>query len=63
MSLIDPSSLTDSPSLMDSHCHLEMLDDPGRAVAEASSAGVGTVVTLTVPQKNRRLRLLPSGAK
>ena len=41
-------SLADSPSLIDSHCHLEMLDDPGRAVAEARAAGVGTVVTIGI---------------
>jgi len=47
-------SLTAPPSLIDSHCHLEMLDDPGRAVAEASSAGVGTVVTIGIDAATSR---------
>jgi TatD DNase family protein len=41
-------SLADPPSLIDSHCHLEMLDDPDRAVAEARSAGVETIVTIGI---------------
>jgi TatD DNase family protein len=54
VSLIDPSSPNDSPSLVDSHCHLEMLDDPGRVVAEANAAGVGTVVTIGIDAATSR---------
>jgi len=34
----------------------------GGQVGIESKEGVGTVVTLTFPQKNRRVRMLPSGA-
>ena len=47
-------SLTAPPSLTDSHCHLELLDDPGRAVAEARVAGVGTVVTIGIDAATSR---------
>jgi signal transduction histidine kinase len=40
-----------------------IMREHGGQVGIESKAGVGTVVTLTFPQKNRRLRLLPSGAK
>jgi TatD DNase family protein len=35
-------------SLVDSHCHLEMIDDPRRAVAEAREAGVEQVITIGI---------------
>ncbi len=44
----------DAPSLTDSHCHLEMLADPGGAVTEARSAGVGTVVTIGIDAATSR---------
>jgi TatD DNase family protein len=34
--------------LIDTHCHLEMIDDPPAAVAEARAAGVDTVVTIGI---------------
>ena len=39
-----------------------IMRDHGGQVGIESKAGVGTVVTLTFPQKNRRVRLLKSGA-
>jgi signal transduction histidine kinase len=38
-----------------------IMRDHGGQVGIESKAGVGTVVTLTFPQKNRRVRLLKSG--
>lgn len=34
--------------LIDSHCHLEMLDDPEAAVAEARAGGVDTIITIGI---------------
>ncbi len=35
-------------SLVDTHCHLDMLDDEAAAVAEARSAGVGELITIGI---------------
>ena len=42
-------------TLIDSHCHLEMLDDPGRAVEQAREAGVETVVSIGIDVASSRL--------
>ncbi len=42
-------------TLIDTHCHLEMLADPVDAVAEASAAGVGTVVSIGIDVPSSRL--------
>ncbi|HEY5388413.1 MAG TPA: TatD family hydrolase [Thermoleophilia bacterium] len=41
--------------LVDSHCHLEMLDDAGWAVGQAREAGVETVVTIGIDVASSRL--------
>lgn len=41
-------------SLTDTHCHLEMIDDPAGAVREAAAAGVGTVVTIGIDLESTR---------
>jgi TatD DNase family protein len=41
-------------TLVDSHCHLEMIAEPGRAVAEARAAGVETVVTIGIDAASSR---------
>ena len=42
-------------TLIDSHCHLEMLDDAGWAVEEAHKAGVETVVSIGIDVPSSRL--------
>jgi TatD DNase family protein len=42
-------------TLIDSHCHLEMLDDAGWAVEQARVAGVGTVVSIGIDAASSRL--------
>jgi len=41
-------------SLVDSHCHLEMIAEPRTAVAEARAAGVGQVVTIGIDLPSSR---------
>jgi len=41
-------------SLFDSHCHLEMLDDPDEAVRQASASGVGSVVSIGIDLESSR---------
>ncbi len=40
--------------LIDTHCHLEMIDRPAVAVAEAHEAGVGTIVTIGIDLESTR---------
>jgi TatD DNase family protein len=40
--------------LIDSHCHLEMLDDPEAAVAEARVSGVDTIITIGIDAATSR---------
>jgi TatD DNase family protein len=42
-------------TLIDSHCHLEMLDDAGWAVERAREAGVKTVVSIGIDVASSRL--------
>ena len=42
-------------TLIDSHCHLEMLDDPGRAVEQAREAGVENVVSIGIDAASSKL--------
>jgi TatD DNase family protein len=42
-------------TLIDSHCHLEMLDDADWAVEQARAAGVGTVVSIGIDAASSRL--------
>ena len=41
-------------SLIDSHCHLEMLDDPDEAVRQAAGAGVENVVSIGIDLPSSR---------
>jgi TatD DNase family protein len=41
-------------SLTDTHCHLDMIDDPGAAVREAEAAGVATIVTVGIDLESTR---------
>ncbi|MFA4965801.1 MAG: TatD family hydrolase [Thermoleophilia bacterium] len=41
-------------TLVDSHCHLEMVAEPERAVAEARAAGVEAVVTIGIDGQRSR---------
>jgi TatD DNase family protein len=49
------SGSADQVSLVDSHCHLEMLDDPDGAVAEAQASGVDTIVSIGIDVASSRL--------
>jgi len=42
-------------TLVDAHCHLEMLGDPEAAVAEAQAAGVAALVTIGIGVPSSRL--------
>ena len=42
-------------TLIDSHCHLEMLDDPGWAVEQARGAGVEAVVSIGIDVASSKL--------
>ena len=42
-------------TLIDSHCHLEMLDDAGWAVEQAREAGVETVVSIGIDAASSKL--------
>jgi TatD DNase family protein len=42
-------------TLIDSHCHLEMLDDAGGAVEQAREAGVETVVSIGIDAASSKL--------
>ncbi len=42
-------------TLVDSHCHLEMLGDPEAAVEDARAAGVAAVVTIGIDAPSSRL--------
>ena len=42
-------------TLIDSHCHLEMLDDPGRAVEQAREAGVENVISIGIDAASSKL--------
>ena len=44
-------------TLIDSHCHLEMLDDAGGAVEQAREAGVATVVTIGIDVASSKLAI------
>ena len=50
-------------SLVDSHCHLEMIGDPRRAVAEAREAGVEQVVTIGIDLPSSRTAIELAGAE
>lgn len=41
-------------TLVDTHCHLEMLDDPAAAVAEAKAVGVEQIVTIGIDVESSR---------
>lgn len=41
-------------TLVDSHCHLEMIGDPAAAVAEARAAGVEQIVTIGIDRESSR---------
>jgi TatD DNase family protein len=41
-------------TLVDSHCHLEMIDDTAGAVAEARAGGVGQLVTIGIDLESSR---------
>jgi TatD DNase family protein len=42
-------------TLIDAHCHLEMLDDPGWAVEQARAAGVKAVVSIGIDVASSKL--------
>ena len=44
-------------TLIDSHCHLEMLDDAGGAVEQARAAGVETIVSIGIDVATSRLAI------
>ena len=44
-------------TLIDSHCHLEMLDDPAWAVEQAREAGVETIVSIGIDAASSRLAI------
>jgi len=44
-------------TLIDSHCHLEMLDDPSWAVEQARAAGVETVVSIGIDVASSKLAI------
>jgi len=44
-------------TLIDSHCHLEMLDDAGWALAQAREAGVETVVSIGIDVASSKLAI------
>ncbi|MCX6371946.1 MAG: TatD family hydrolase [Actinobacteria bacterium] len=44
-------------TLIDSHCHLEMLDDAGWAVEQARAAGVKTIVSIGIDVASSRLAI------
>lgn len=50
-------------SLVDSHCHLEMIDDPRGAVAEARAAGVEQIVTIGIDLPSSRTALELAGSE
>ena len=50
-------------SLVDSHCHLEMIGDPRRAVAEARAAGVEQIVTIGIDLPSSRTAIELAGAE
>jgi TatD DNase family protein len=49
-------------SLVDSHCHLEMIGDPRRAVAEARAVGVEQIVTIGIDLPSSRQAIKLAGA-
>jgi TatD DNase family protein len=49
-----PGAPLERRALVDTHCHLEMIDDPAAAVAEARGAGVATVVTIGIDLESSR---------
>ena len=44
-------------TLIDSHCHLEMLDDAGGAVEQAREAGVETIVSIGIDVATSKLAI------
>jgi TatD DNase family protein len=50
-------------SLVDSHCHLEMIGDPSGAVADARAAGVEQIVTIGIDLQSSRTAVELAGAE
>jgi TatD DNase family protein len=50
-------------TLVDTHCHLEMIYEAPRAVAEARAAGVGQVVTIGIDLPSSRQAIALAGAQ
>lgn len=47
--------MPDLANLVDSHCHLDLLEDPTAALSEAEEAGVSHMITVGIDLKSSRL--------